>query len=312
MNPKRDGKTKPTYQILCCIHHPCWFSFTKAAITLSPAAVANHFANHIGALSSRRDRSSSVAGVVSKASRGLVFASHTPTVGRTLDTSRVAFAVFLHACRLSTLATQLVRQDSGRDGIDDDPPEGHWALWGRRGGSIGTVDWTPDRARRVRSPLVLLKLGLKGRGVARQDCPDGVLSFRFELHRVVAIHAAAIGPAVNLDCKALTIQFETLGLFARAAHRCHLLAVIVFDLRRRGGPLAPGLQLEELRRHVIAGRSTRPEDSGPGVVNRRRRRYGRGGRTFGSGAPCPPAAASRVGGGPVRLLRGEAGQGLPT
>jgi len=83
-------------------------------------------------------------------------------------------------------------------------------------------DFVGFRRRRCH---VLAKLGIKSGWISRQNQSHGFLASLFVLARIVARHATAIDTTINLDSKALTIQFKTTCLFASAPHVLNFIAV---------------------------------------------------------------------------------------
>jgi hypothetical protein len=62
---------------------------------------------------------------------------------------------------------------------------------------------------------------------------NGILAFLFVFPRISANQTLAISSTVDFDGKALTIQFETLGLFASTPHRGDFYSMQGFHLTRR-------------------------------------------------------------------------------
>jgi len=117
----------------------------------------------------------------------------------------------LHARRLATLAPKFVSQ--------------HLLPFGC------------GRRRRGGSPRVH-EFGVKCERIALQNVAHGFLPLRFVGRRVGAVVAAAVGAAVDLDAKALAVEFQALGLFARAAHVFDFVPVDRGDLSWRTGQFA--------------------------------------------------------------------------
>jgi hypothetical protein len=94
-----------------------------------------------------------------------------------------------------------------------------------------------------------LKLGIERPGIPSQNLSHGFFALLFVFARIEALEAAAGRAAVQFDAKALTIQFQTASLFARAAHNLNFVTVRRFNLwRRRGAQTITGNQIS---RHAI-------------------------------------------------------------
>lgn len=86
-----------------------------------------------------------------------------------------------------------------------------------------------------RKTSILLEFGLKSVGISCQNNSNRCLAFEIVLRQIVTGQTSTILAAVNFHTKALTVQFQALGLFASTSHGSHLFSVKVFDLRGRGG-----------------------------------------------------------------------------
>jgi hypothetical protein len=74
------------------------------------------------------------------------------------------------------------------------------------------------------------EFGIKGGRIPRQNVANGILAFLVELDRVMAHKASTISCTVNLDRKALAIQFETFCLLASASHGGDFVSMGGFNL----------------------------------------------------------------------------------
>jgi hypothetical protein len=79
---------------------------------------------------------------------------------------------------------------------------------------------------------VFFEFRIKGRRIPQQNTLYGFFAFRFFRHDIVAIQTATIGPTIQFGLKALTIEFETPGLFARTTHILDFTPMRRFNLGR--------------------------------------------------------------------------------
>jgi hypothetical protein len=83
--------------------------------------------------------------------------------------------------------------------------------------------------------FTLFELGIKCSWIAQQDDTHGFFSLFLMFLGVEALKAATIVPAIELDTKALAVEFEAACLFTSTSHVLDLVAMRSFNLSWRLG-----------------------------------------------------------------------------